>query len=217
MKLKKNRIDKEKLKKSSKTTNKEKENQRERNKEYKRKSLANRSYQRVLGTRLKDRNCKQSDKDTPKRKQKTSNSCKPYSTPRVQQYRERKKSENSPFHVKLNFKLPLQNISITTRNKVREITDDINWLKSPSKKAVAIRTVVNSQSQNSARAMQGAVMNSQSDEIPKLILSSFKIKRDKILNATRHAVASSIAKSSTLLDESIQWKNQKPLNISFVA
>ena len=43
MKLKKNRIDKEKLKKSSKTINKEKENQRERNKEYKRKSLANRS------------------------------------------------------------------------------------------------------------------------------------------------------------------------------
>ena len=72
------------------------------------------------------------------------------------------------------------------------------------KKAVAIRTVVNSQSQNSARAMQGAVMNSQSDEIPKLILSSFKIKRDKTSNATRRVVASNIAKSSTLLDERIQ-------------
>ena len=136
-----------KSKKSSKITNKEKENQRERNKEYKRKSLANRSYQKVLGTRLKDRNRKQSDKVTPKRKRKTSNSCKHYSTPRVQQYRERKKSQNSPFHVKSNFKMPLRNLSTTTRNKVREITDDINWLKSPSKKAVAIRTVVNSQSQ----------------------------------------------------------------------
>ena len=156
---------------------KEKEGQRERNKEYKRKSCANRSYQKVLGTRLKDRNRKQSDKVTPKRKRKTSNSCKHYSTPRVQQYRERKKSQNSPFQVKLNFKLSLRNLSTTTCNKVREITDSINWLKSLSKKAVAIRTIVNSQSPNSARAMQDAVMNSQSDEIPKLILSSLKYKR----------------------------------------
>ena len=59
---------------------KEKEGQRERNKEYKRKSCANISYQKVLGTRLKDRNRKQRDKDTPKRKRKTSNSFKDYST-----------------------------------------------------------------------------------------------------------------------------------------
>ena len=81
----------------SKLTNKEKEDQIEKNKEYKRKSCANRSYQKVLGTRLEDRNRKQLDKDTPKRNRKTSNSCKDYSTPRVQQYRERKKSQNSPF------------------------------------------------------------------------------------------------------------------------
>ena len=166
-----------KAEKRSKLTNKEKEDQRERNKEYKRKSHANRSYQKILGTRLKDQNCKQRDKDTPKRKRKTSDSRKDYSTPRVQQYRERKKSQNSPFQVKLNFKLSLRNLSTTTCNKVREITDNINWLKSLSKKAVAIRTIVNSQSPNSARAMQDAVMNSQSDEIPKLILSSLKYKR----------------------------------------
>ena len=77
-----------KAEKCSKLTNKEKEDQRERNKEYKRKSCANRSYQKVLGTRLQDRNHEQRDKDTLKRKRKTSNSCKDYSTPRVQQYRE---------------------------------------------------------------------------------------------------------------------------------
>ena len=60
---------------------------------------------------------------------------------------ERKKSQNSPFQVKLNFKLPLRNLSTTTSNKVREITDNIDWLKSPSKKAVAIK--LNSQSWNS--------------------------------------------------------------------
>ena len=102
-----------KSEKHSKLTNKEKEDQRERNKEYKRKFRANRSYQKVLCTRLKDRNRKQGDKDTPKRKRKTSNSCKDYSTTRVQQYRERKKSQNSPFQVKLNFKLPLRNLSTT--------------------------------------------------------------------------------------------------------
>ena len=91
-----------KAEKRSKLTYKEKEDQRERNKEYKRKSHANRSYQKVLGTRLKDQNCKQRDKDTPKKKQKTSDSHKDYSTPRVQQYRERKKSQNSPFQIKLN-------------------------------------------------------------------------------------------------------------------
>ena len=105
-------------------------------------------------------------------------------------YTKRKKSQNSPFQVKLNFKLPLRNLSTTTRTKVREITDNINWLKSPSKKAVAIKTVVNSQSPNSARAMQDAVMNSQSDEIPKLILSRLKNKRDKTSNAIRRIVAS---------------------------
>ena len=136
-----------KAEKRSKLTNKEKEGQRERNKEYRRKSHANRSYQKVLGSRLKDWNHKQRDKNTLKRKQKTSNSCKGYYTPRVQQYRERKKSQNSPFQVKLNFKLPLRNLSTTTSNKVREITDKINWLKSPSKKAVAIK--LNSQSWNS--------------------------------------------------------------------
>ena len=177
-----------KAEKRSKLTNKE--DQRERKKEYKRKSRATRSYQKVLGTRLKDRNCKQRDKDTPKIKGKISNPCKDYSTPRAQQYRERKKSQNSPFQDKLNFKLPLRNLSTTTCNKVREITDNINWLKSQLKKAVAIRTVVNSQSPNSARAMQDAVMNSQSDEIPKLILSSLKNKRDKTSNATRRIVAS---------------------------
>ena len=135
-----------KSEKCSKLTNKEKEDQRESNKEYKGKSRANRSYQKVLGTRLKDRNRKQRDKDTLKRKRKTSDSCKDYSTPRVQQYRERNKIQNSPFQVKLNFRLSLRNLSTTTRNKVREITDNINWLKPPSKKAVAIRTVVNSQS-----------------------------------------------------------------------
>ena len=188
-----------KAEKCSKLTNKEKEDQRERNKEYKRKSCANRSYQKVLGTRLKDRNRKQKDKDSLKRKQKTSNSCKDYSTPRVQQYRDRKKSQNLLFQVKLNFTLPLRNLSTMIHNKVREITDNINWLKSPLKKAAAIRTVVNSQSLNSARAMQDAVMNSQLDEIPKLILSSLKKKRDKTSNATRHIAASSIAKSSTPL------------------
>ena len=188
-----------KAEKCSKLTIKEKEDQRERNKKYKRKSRANRSYQKVLGTRLKDRNYKQIDKDTLKRKWKTSNSCKDYSTPRAQQYRERKKSQNSPFQVKLNFKLPLRNLSTTTCNKVREITDNINWLKPPSKKAVAIRTVVNSHSPNSAPAMQDAMMNSQSDEIPKLILSSLKNKRDKTSNAARRIVASGIAKSSTPL------------------
>ena len=86
-----------KAEKCSKLTIKEKEDRRERNKEYKRKSRANRSYQKVLGTRLKDRNCKQIDKDTLKRKWKASNSCKDYSTPRAQQYRERKKRQNSPF------------------------------------------------------------------------------------------------------------------------
>ena len=145
---------------------------------------ANRSYQKVHGTRLKDRNRKQRDKNTLKRKWKTSNSCNDYSTPRVQQYRERKKSQNSLFEVKLNFNLPLRNLSTTTCNKVREITDNINWLKSLSKKAIAIRTVVTSQSLNSTPAMQDAVMNSQSDEIPKLILSSLKNKRDKTSNAT---------------------------------
>ena len=150
----------------------------------------------LVYTRLKDQNHKQRDKDTPKIKWQTSNSCKGYSTPRVQQYRDRKKSQNSPFQVKLNFKLPLRNLSTTTRNKVREITDNITSL---SKKAVAIRTIVNSQSPNSARAMQDAVMNSQSDEIPKLILSSLKNKRDKTSNATRHIVASGVAKSSTPL------------------
>ena len=73
-----------KAEKHSKLTNKEKEDQRERNKEYKRKSHTNRSYQKVLGTRLKDRNHKQGDKDTLKRKRKTSNSCKDCSTPRVE-------------------------------------------------------------------------------------------------------------------------------------
>ena len=181
-----------KAEKRSKPTNKEKKDQRERNKEYKRKSRANRSYQKVLGTRLKDRNHKQRDKDTPKRRWKTSNSCKEHSTPRVQQYRETKKSQNSPFQVNLSFKFPL-------RNLFRKITDNINLLKSPSKKEVAIRTGVNFQSPSSARAMQDAVMNSQSDEIPKLILSSLKNKRDKTSNATRCKVASSIAKSSTPL------------------
>ena len=71
----------------------------------------------------------------------------------------------------------MRNLSAMTRIKVIEITDNINWLKSLTKKAVAIRTVVNSQSLNSAQAMQDAVMNSQSDEIPKLILSSLKNKR----------------------------------------
>ena len=47
--------------------------------------------------------------------------------------------------------------------------------------------------------MQDAVINSQSDEILKLILSSFKNKRDKTSNATRRIVASGIAKSSTPL------------------
>ena len=91
-----------------------------------------------------------------------------------------REKEESKFTVsgQINFKLPLRNLSTTTRNKIREITDNINWLKSPSKKAVAIRTVVNSQSPNCARAMQDAVMNSQSDEIPKLNLSSLKNKRD---------------------------------------
>ena len=93
--------------------------------------------------------------------------------------------------------MPLRNLSITTRNKVREITDDFNWPKSLSQKAVAIRTVVNSQSPNSARAIQNAVMKSQSDEVPKLILSSLKNKRDKTSNATRRIVASGNAKSST--------------------
>ena len=93
----------------------------------------------------------------------------------------------------------MRNLSTTTRNRVREITDNINWLKSPSKKAVAIRTVVSSQSPNSARAMQDAVMNSQSDEIPKAILSSLKNKRDKTSNAEGRIVASGIAKSSTSL------------------
>ena len=74
-----------KAEKCSKLTNKENKDQRERNKEYKRKTRANRSYQKVLGARLKDRNRKQRDKETPKRKRKTSNSCKDYSTPRVQQ------------------------------------------------------------------------------------------------------------------------------------
>ena len=134
-----------------------------------------------------------------KRSWKTSNSCKEHSTPRVQQCRETKKSQNSPFQVNLSFKFPLRNLSTTTHNKVREITDNINWLRSPSKKEVAIRTGVNFQSPSSARAMQDAVMNSQSDEIPKLILSSSKNKRDKTSNATRCKVASSIAKSSTPL------------------
>ena len=95
--------------------------------------------------------------------------------------------------------MPLKNLSTTTCNKVRETTDNINWLKSQSKKAVAIRTFVNSQSPNSARAMQDAVMNSQSDEIPKLILSSLKNKRDKTSNVTRCIVPSGIAKFSTPL------------------
>ena len=56
-----------KAKKCLKLTNKEKEGQKERSKEYKRKSCANRSYQKVLGTRLKDRNHKQRDKDTEKK------------------------------------------------------------------------------------------------------------------------------------------------------
>ena len=86
-----------------------------------------------------------------------------------------------------------------TRIKVIEITDNINWLKSLTKKAVAIRTVVNSQSLNSAQVMQDAVMNSQSDEIPKLILSSLKNKRDKTSNVTRCIVPSGIAKFSTPL------------------
>ena len=111
-----------KAEKCSKLTNKENKDQRERNKEYKRKTRANRSYQKVLGARLKDQNRKQRDKETPKRKRKTSNSCKDYSTPRVQQLRQRKKCQNSPFQVKLNFKLPLTNLSTATRNKVREIT-----------------------------------------------------------------------------------------------
>ena len=72
-----------KAEKRSKLTNKEKGDQRERNKEYKRKSHANRSYQKVLGTRLKDRTRKQRDKDTLRRKRKTSNSCKDCSTPRL--------------------------------------------------------------------------------------------------------------------------------------
>ena len=93
--------------------------------------------------------------------------------------------------------MPLRNLSITTCNKVREITNNINWLKSQSKKAVAIRAIVNSQSPNSVWAMQNAVMNSQSDE--KLVLSSLKNKKDKAWNATRRIVASSIAKSSTPL------------------
>ena len=74
-----------KAEKCSKLTNKENKDQRERNKEYNRKTRANRSYQKVLGARLKDQNRKQRDKETPKRKRKTSNSCKDYSTPRVQQ------------------------------------------------------------------------------------------------------------------------------------
>ena len=56
-----------KAKKCLKLTNKEKEGQKERSKEYKSKSCANRSYQKVLGTRLKDRNHKQRDKDTEKK------------------------------------------------------------------------------------------------------------------------------------------------------
>ena len=63
-----------KAEKCSKLTNKEKEDQRERNKEYKRRCPANRSYQKVLGTRLKDWNRKQREKDTLKRKPKTSDS-----------------------------------------------------------------------------------------------------------------------------------------------
>ena len=115
-----------KAEKCSKLANKENKDQSEGNKKYKRKSRANRSHRKVLGTRLKDWNCKQRDKDTPKRKQETSNSCKDNSTPRVQQCRERKKSQNSQFQVKLNFKLPLKNLSTTTCNKVRETTDNIN-------------------------------------------------------------------------------------------
>ena len=74
----------------SKLTNKEKEDQRERNKQLERKSQAKSSSQKVLGTRLKERIRKQRGKDTLKRNQKTSNSCKDYSTPRVHQYREKK-------------------------------------------------------------------------------------------------------------------------------
>ena len=138
-----------KAEKCSKLTNKEKEDQIERNKEYKRKSRANRSYQKVLGTRLKDRKRKQRDKDTPKRKQKRVQQRERRSTKSTAIQRE-KKSQNSTFQVKLNLKLPLRNLSTTTHKKVREITDNINWLTSPSKKAVAIRTVANSQSPNSA-------------------------------------------------------------------
>ena len=188
------------VEKRSKLTNKEKEEQRERNKEYKRKSRASKSYQKVLGIWLKDRNHKQKDKDTLKRKRKPSNSYKDYSTPRVQQHRERRKSQNSPFQVKLHFKLLLRNLSNTTHTKVREITDSINWLKSSSRKAVAIRAVVNSQSPNFSRAMQDAVINWQSDETPQLILSSLKNKKDKS-NAIRRTFISGIAKSSTPLTQ----------------
>ena len=88
MKLKKKRIDKEKLKNGQ---NQQIKKRRPKRKEQRirQESDANRSYQKVLGTRLKDRKCKQRDKDTPKRKWKTSNSCKDYSTPRVQPYREK--------------------------------------------------------------------------------------------------------------------------------
>ena len=163
-----------KAEKCSKLTNKEKEDQRESNKEYKRKSRANRSYQKILGTRLKDWNCKKNIVTHRKESRKLVIHVR---TILHQEYRERKKGQNSPFQVKLDFRLPFRNLSTTTHNKVREITDNINWLKSLSKKAVAIRTVVNSQSLNSAWAMEDAVMNSQSDEIPKLILSSLKYKR----------------------------------------
>ena len=61
-------------------------------------------------------------------------------------------------------------------------------------------------------------MNSQSDEIPKLILSSLKNKRDKTSNATRRIVASGIAKSSTpLTTQRIRNLQTSPLLLKAVS
>ena len=56
-------------------------------------------------------------------------------------------------------------------------------------------------------------MNSQSDEIPKLILSRLKNKRDKISNATRHIVAS----GTPLTTQRIRNLQTSPLLIKAVA
>ena len=66
--------------------------------------------------------------------------------------------------------------------------------------------------------MEDAVMNSQSDEIPKLILSSLKNKRDKTSNATRRIVASGTAKSSTpLTTQRIRNLQTSPLLLKAVS